>query len=460
MTFLQNLFKPKSQDYYLAQKEYVLNVILIGLVVLFVFLTLISVSYKIYLGELYTGESPWLVLSPGAVFGLIYWIARKGWVKFSSCLVFLVFLIFANVVSVTSGMENPTSLLLFVWVIVLTGILFDRNTALFLNIFSAINIFFISWLQINKYLSPNLDWKHEEFNYFFGISYVLILVIIALISSLYNREITNSLRRALSSEKELQEERDLLEIRVEERTRDLKKSQMEEMERLSRFAQFGKSMSGLIHDIVNPVTAISLNLNQLCHDVDKEKIDDVKDCTANALSAATKIERLIFSTRKKLQNIKVCQKIPVEKQIAGELDLFKFKIKKAGIEIKTDIVADIFLYGDTAKFDQIISNLISNAIEALENCDKKYKEITISAKIHQQNVLIEFFDNADGILKKNINLVFQPFYSTKTDKNGTGIGLFITREIVEKDFDGTISIESIKKIGTKFEIILPIKRNG
>ena len=102
---------------------------------------------------------------------------------------------------------------------------------------------------------------------------------------------------------------------------------------------------------------------------------------------------------------------------------------------------------------QILLNIINNAKDAFieRNIENPLIKISFSEDENYQNILIE--DNANGIDNKIISNIFDPYFSTKTKKNGSGLGLYICKTILEKDNLGTIKVENKNK-GALFTIII------
>jgi len=109
------------------------------------------------------------------------------------------------------------------------------------------------------------------------------------------------------------------------------------------------------------------------------------------------------------------------------------------------------VYADFEKLEIVFSNLIYNAVDALEAVDKD-KKIIVTTKQHKENIEIIFFDNGCGIENNLIKNIFKPFYTTKT--KGMGLGLSNVERIVALH-KGKISINSEKNKFTEFKIILP-----
>ena len=134
--------------------------------------------------------------------------------------------------------------------------------------------------------------------------------------------------------------------------------------------------------------------------------------------------------------------------------ILQHKIIKSGVEIKIETDPTLQLYGDPLKFNQIIANLLSNAIEAC--CQIKSGQIKLQAYKQNKEILIFIEDNGQGIKKEYQEKIWQTFFSTKNQADcGLGIGLASVKNIVEKDFQGTIELISSAPGKTIFKISLP-----
>lgn len=112
--------------------------------------------------------------------------------------------------------------------------------------------------------------------------------------------------------------------------------------------------------------------------------------------------------------------------------------------------------GDKVQLKQVLSNLVSNAIDALSLVTKQEKYIKITAQLYQDNeVQILIKDNGIGMQQEQLTKIFNPFYTTK--KNGVGMGLAICRSIVERH-RGKLFADSHSGVGTEFNLLLPLIR--
>jgi len=122
--------------------------------------------------------------------------------------------------------------------------------------------------------------------------------------------------------------------------------------------------------------------------------------------------------------------------------------------------------GNKAKLQQVLVNLLSNARDALDEVtDERIKKVTVKTAYHpeEQMVEISITDNGIGIEEGIREKIFQSFYTTKGENQGTGLGLSVSKSIVS-DHEGEIIVDSQKGMGSRFKITLPVsnlnKRQG
>ncbi len=267
-----------------------------------------------------------------------------------------------------------------------------------------------------------------------------LLSLLVVIACLYHvRRVTTDLAK----------QRDLLEDRVAERTQELEQAQLSRLLELQRFAEFGRLSAHILHDLTSPLTAVSLNVQQLDrHD---------SPAAARARKSLRQLERYVQAARQQL----LAQSHEVDFTIQAELRQLMSVLKplagRAGVELVVRQDKPIKLYGDPARFNQIMANLIVNAIDAcaepLVPASSKRVEITI--KDIDRYVHITVRDWGKGIDAIQLPEIFQPFYTTKTDGvRGLGIGLSIVKRSVGEDFKGTICVNSAATYGTTFTVLL------
>lgn len=227
--------------------------------------------------------------------------------------------------------------------------------------------------------------------------------------------------------------------------------------RLYTFAAFGKMSAGVLHDMASPMTTISLSADRLRKRSRRGyRIDgDIEAIT----KAAETMKDLMTSTRTVLRQPKEKAAIfSVTEEIRAICRMCQPRTDAHAIRlIFTNRRGPLYARGRRIHFHQILLNLISNAIEALNGrfvADKKY--IVIKTHATKKHIRIKVKDNGTGIKRHAAKHIFEPFFSTKDTQNhdGSGIGLSHVREILEKEFGGKISLASTF-MPTCFSITLP-----
>jgi signal transduction histidine kinase len=129
---------------------------------------------------------------------------------------------------------------------------------------------------------------------------------------------------------------------------------------------------------------------------------------------------------------------------------------QSGVEFNSEVCEDpCTLLGDGVQVRRAIQNVVINAIQAAT--EKKGKvSVLCTQKDFYVDIRVE--DNGSGILPDQINRIFDPYFTTKQGKNGTGLGLYITKKVVE-DHNGSIKVDSTPSVGAVFTIRLPLSAN-
>lgn len=232
--------------------------------------------------------------------------------------------------------------------------------------------------------------------------------------------------------------------------RFLSKSKTDKYAELLQLSEFGKSSVGLFHDVLNPLTSIILYLESLS----KEHITNHNNLLKNITESSKKLEEMLVLIKKLNTEQNYNKLFTAQKEIENVVKLASYKIIKNNINLEILSERDEEVFGNPVKFQQIILNILQNALDACITSTKTKK--TVQIKIFKKDTFlnISIEDNGDGISEKNIKNIFKPFFTTK--KDGNGIGLTSVKKIIEKDFYGQILVESSLESGTKFTLKFPI----
>ena len=248
--------------------------------------------------------------------------------------------------------------------------------------------------------------------------------------------------------------------REEEKLREaeFREKMEQQMIATERLASLGTLAAGVAHEINNPLAIIKESAGWMKLILNKEEFAEIprKQDFDMALDKIEKgVERAKRITLKLLGFARKGDSVLAEvdlKELAGEaIQLVGREAANREIEIvrKMDVPENT-IWSDPYQLRQVLLNLITNAIHATESGGK----ITIKLEVTGENVALIVQDTGQGIPKENLEKIFEPFFSTKSPGEGTGLGLFVTRGIVEK-LGGTIEVESQLGNGTSFCIKLP-----
>jgi signal transduction histidine kinase len=222
----------------------------------------------------------------------------------------------------------------------------------------------------------------------------------------------------------------------------------EEMMRLDRLASLGKLSAGIAHEVRNPLTGISLLLDDL-HDRSATGSAD-QQMIKKAVNEIDRVERLVnallnYSSPARAE-FRICD---LNQVVNDTVLLMRRPAERNGVSILLESGEIAVFRFDPEKIKQALLNIIRNAVEALSvgGC------VRISTLACGETALITVSDNGPGIRENDLSLIFEPFFTRKGA--GTGLGLSITQRIVE-EHHGRIQVESSPAGGTTFTIVLPV----
>lgn len=283
-----------------------------------------------------------------------------------------------------------------------------------------------------------LKGKEKNLKYAFLFSTALLLVsILALFSYLGKRKSNNILA---VKNKKINDALDQLQVT------QAKLIQSEKM------ASLGMFTAGMAHEINNPMTFVFTGASILkaeLRDADPEIKETIDDIIMGAQRVSDIIESLQNFSRLDESNVK---SINLHQNIESTLLILGSHAREKNVKINKyfdskTIKIDCF----PASLNQVIANIISNAIDATE---RDQGEINITTSLDKNQCLIEISDNGIGIKQEDIGKIFDPFFTTKEIGKGTGLGLSISYNIIKKH-KGNITVVSEIGKGTSFTIEIP-----
>lgn len=240
-------------------------------------------------------------------------------------------------------------------------------------------------------------------------------------------------------------------LTIEDATREkLLKERAAEKE---KEAAISSMISGIAHEIRNPLTSIRTYVEILPYKQDNETFKkELVEIVPKEVDRVSKlIENLIDYSKPRSVNI---EKINIFNLVESCVLLVKPTVSKSKIKLKTTINDNLIIKADKNQLKQVIINILLNSIDAINDKKEKFNvkekyNITINGYREKNKVCMSFFDNGIGLKKKELENIFKIFYTTKA--NGTGIGLAVSKQLIEKN-NGEIFVESKENEYTKFII--------
>jgi PAS domain S-box-containing protein len=243
--------------------------------------------------------------------------------------------------------------------------------------------------------------------------------------------------------------------RAEEALRELES----DFARMNRVSMMGELAGSLAHEITQPIASARNNARAALNFLDPPKLDKVGEALAAVVGDADRAGEIIDRIREHIK------KTPLRKQrfdlngtINEVIGLARSVIIKNSVSVQTRLADGLFaVHGDRVQLQQVVLNLILNAVEAMGSVEAGARELLISTQQNQTNgVLVAVRDSGPGIDPEHLERVFEAFYTTKS--SGVGMGLAICRSIIDAH-GGRLWADANEPRGAVFQFTLPSAAN-
>ena len=253
-----------------------------------------------------------------------------------------------------------------------------------------------------------------------------------------------------------------LETKVAERTEELKVAHQKLLQ-TDRLASLGQLSASVAHEINNPLSGV-LNLGMLVQRIIKDdglpaaRVPEVKKYLGQMVNETARAGRIVsdlltFSRRGKPQRVMV----DVNGIVRSTLSLVGHKMKLMNVEGVQELDPDLpQVHCDGSQIQQVVMNLIMNGAEASRAKGQGTVWVRTGPGQRAGTIALEVADNGEGIPEENVAKLFQPFFTTKEEGKGVGLGLAVVYGIIQAH-GGEIEVASSPGAGTSFRVILPIK---
>ncbi|WP_158589157.1 sensor histidine kinase [Alginatibacterium sediminis] len=226
----------------------------------------------------------------------------------------------------------------------------------------------------------------------------------------------------------------------------------QQLEQLDRQVMMGEMATSLAHELNQPLATITgyADIGQRFNrQGEQQKLAEILDKIA---SEGLRASEIIVRTREFIKSrTHTLERIEVSKLVAQSVELVSHVALQQQIDIQiVKMVDNCWVNGDIVQLQQVLTNLLRNAIDELKDLDSA--EIWIKVRSEDEKVWIDVHDNGPGIADNIIGKIFDPFVSTK--KDGMGVGLAISYNLIEAH-GGALSASNRKAGGATFTVLLP-----
>ncbi len=242
--------------------------------------------------------------------------------------------------------------------------------------------------------------------------------------------------------------------------RELNNRLLKELAQKEHLASLGQASAEFVHDLGNPLTIVWGYVQLLAKKLEQsEKEKGVEN------PASAKELKIIE------QNVRLCRELLTMWQSYGSVEAAPHRpvavgrivqeilkgvesiASQSGVELRSDPAEDGVVLGDPVQIKRAIQNVIVNAVQA--SAERK-GTVTVSCTCGEFYVDVRVEDTGQGIAPAQLQKIFEPYFTTRQGRSGTGLGLYITKKVVE-DHHGSIKVDSTPDVGTILVIRLPLK---
>ncbi len=224
----------------------------------------------------------------------------------------------------------------------------------------------------------------------------------------------------------------------------------------SKLATTGELIENIIHQWKQPLNALgvllgNIQLTNTLRPMSTEEMDKV-------MLRATKLIKIMSATMDDFRNFFKADKQPTSFKVfecmSDVMLILEGLLIQENIEVVNKIDPNLTVEGFKNEFTQVLLNIISNAKDAFIERAAKNRRIELQTSVEDDKIVLSITDTAGGIAGEHLSKIFDSHFTTKEKSEGTGIGLHMSKLIIENDMNGTIAVENYKE-GTRFTLSFP-----
>jgi two-component system C4-dicarboxylate transport sensor histidine kinase DctB len=262
------------------------------------------------------------------------------------------------------------------------------------------------------------------------------------------------IKQRLASQAALQAANDMLEVRVQERTAELRAAQ-DDLVHAGKLAALGQMSAGMVHELNQPLAALQTAADNAILLVDRGSIGDARGNLTRIGELVRRLGRLTGQLRLfAYKSSSALEAVSVENAVAEVLKMFAARIKETGVDVSTDIEPGLSALADQSRLEQLLCNILANALDAVESVEQR--SIVVRAGVDEGHVSrgrITISNSGPAIPSDVLARLFEPFVTTKPAGKGLGLGLMISNHIA-RSFGGELRAQSLVPCGAEFVVFL------
>jgi C4-dicarboxylate-specific signal transduction histidine kinase len=251
---------------------------------------------------------------------------------------------------------------------------------------------------------------------------------------------------------------DLSERKRAEEEREKLRQLESELAHVNRLSMMGELAASLAHEILHPIATARNNARAGIRflELNPPNLDETKDALACVVRDVDRAKDIVGRMRDHIKKAPPRREpFDLNEAVSEVIVMVRSAIAKNGIAVSTQFMDGLApVQGDRVQLQQVVMNLILNAVEAMGSIEMRARELLISTEQDHTGVLVAVRDSGPGIDPANLERVFEPFYTTKT--SGVGMGLSICRSIID-GHGGRLSVSANEPRGAVFQFTLPAR---
>lgn len=241
------------------------------------------------------------------------------------------------------------------------------------------------------------------------------------------------------------------------------KQRMLEMQ--SRQAQMGEMIGAIAHQWKQPLNALGLIMQDIEDAYNFGEIDEtyIREVVETGMRNIRYMSQTIDDFRDFFKPNKAKKHFQVKKAILDVLELLGKQYQNNGITVTIDELHPFTLYGHINEFKQVIINLLNNARDAFIDNKVAARHVTITIEATEDEGSVKIKDDAGGVAESIMGRMFEPYVTTKSAEKGTGIGLYMSKLIIEESLGGSIDVanyQTAKEKGAEFTLVFPLPKGN